>query len=90
LPTSHGYEVDVIVNSLLSHLQCRLYSTHQLPTLVDTLVDCFKLLANNPTSVMDAEDVVKDCDDGVTIQRVSLDSILGWCLAKFVYLFCTI
>jgi len=67
------------VDSLLSHLQCGLYSIHQLSTLVDTLVDCFKLLANNPAGVMDTEDVhvVKDCDDGDTIQKVSLQSILG-------------
>ncbi|XP_065899031.1 nucleolar pre-ribosomal-associated protein 1-like isoform X3 [Dysidea avara] len=73
LPTSHGYEVDIIVDSLLSHLQCRLYSNHQLSSLVDTLVDCFKLLASNPTSVMDTEDVVK----GDIIQDVSLESILA-------------
>ena len=62
------------MDSLLSHLQCRLYSTDQLSSLVATLVDCYKQLANNPTSVMVADDVV---NNGGTLQDITLETIIG-------------
>ena len=73
-------EVDIMVTSLLSQLQCRVYSNDAVSLLITTLVDCLKSLAKDPLQFMDTGDfgvAVKD-SNGLINQPDSMESILGW------------
>ena len=69
--------MDIIVTSLLSQLQCRIYSTDVVSSLIMTLVDGLKCLAKVPLQFMDDDSFKNDSTTSLN-QAVSLESILGW------------
>ena len=78
LPLSHYTEVDILVTSLLSQLQCRIYSSASVSSLITTLVHGLKCLAKDPVQFMDNNDYGDTTKDSSSLcHPVSLESILG-------------
>ena len=65
-----------MVTSLLSQLQCRIYSTDIVSSLIMTLVDGLKCLAKNPLQFMDCDSFSHAENDSITLLS-QLESILG-------------
>ena len=65
------------MTSLLSQLQCRIYSTDDVSLLIMTLVDGLKCLAKVPLQFMEDDSFKNDSTTSLN-QAVSLESILGW------------
>ena len=66
-----------MVTSLLSQLQCRIYSTDNVSSLIMSLVDGMKCLAKDPLQFMDSDSFAYADDSSTLSQPVSLESILG-------------
>ena len=65
-----------MVTSLLSQLQCRIYSTDIVSSLIMTLVDGLKCLAKDPLQFMDCDSFCHAENDSITLLS-QLESILG-------------
>ena len=79
LPLCHNIEVDIMVTSLLSQLQCRIYPSDGISSLITTLVDGLKCLAKDPLQFMENKelgDMANDCTSSIS-QTVSLESVLA-------------
>lgn len=68
-----------MVTCLLSQLQCRIYSTNIVSSLIMSLVDGLKCLAKDPVQFMDNDSFGDTESDWIVSlsQEVSLESILG-------------
>ena len=69
-----------MVTSLLSQLQCRVYPSDSVSSLITTLVDGLKCLAKDPMQYMDNSDyndAIKNSTSSSLCHTVSLESILG-------------
>ena len=77
LPVCQSIEVDIIVTSLLTQLQCRIYSIDVVSSLIMALVDGLKCLAKVPLQFMDNDSFKNDSPTSLN-QAASLESILGW------------
>ena len=77
LPICHSDEVDVIVTSLLSQLQCRIYTTVNISSLITTLVDGLKCLANDPLLYVENKNFDDFTSNAMQDHMISLESILG-------------
>lgn len=76
LPMCHSIEVDILVTSLLSQLQCGIY--HSASSMITALADCLKCLAKDPLQFMDSNDYGDADKDTLSLCcTVSLESILG-------------
>ena len=65
-----------MVTSLLSQLQCRIYSTDIVSSLIMTLVDGLKCLTKDPLQFMDCDSFSHAENDSITLLS-QLESILG-------------
>ena len=76
LPICCSEEVDILMTSLLSQLQCRIYTTDRVSSLIAALVDGLKCLAYDPLQYVDdnLDDLIRDA---MQDHMVSLESILG-------------
>jgi len=77
LPICHGDEVDVIVTTLLSQLQCRIYTTDNVSSLIATLVDGLKCLAKDPLLYVENKNFDNFTSSAMQDHMISLESILG-------------
>lgn len=68
-----------MVTSLLSQLQCKIYSADVVSSLIMTLVDGLKCLAKDPLQFMDCDSFSHAENDSTTLlsQSASLESVLG-------------
>lgn len=68
-----------MMSSLLSQLQCRIYPTDNVSSLITSLVDGLKCLAKDPMQFVDDNYFSNATKDSTTSlsQTVSLESILG-------------
>ena len=66
------------MTSLLSQLQCRIYHSDSVSSLITTLADGLKCLAKDPLKFMDNNDYGDTAKDTLSLcSTVTLESILG-------------
>ena len=66
------------MTSLLSQLQCRIYHSDSISSLITTLADSLKCLARDPLQFMDSNDYGDVVKDTLSLcSTVTLESILG-------------